>query len=83
MLGLLGIVAMSAHLCVTRALKLADAATAAPLQYALLPWAMLLGWLAFGDVPAAAMLVAAAIIVLVGLVPAWPARRPAARRTSA
>jgi drug/metabolite transporter (DMT)-like permease len=67
LLGALGIVAMGAHLCVTRALKLADAATVAPLQYTLLPWAMVLGWLAFGDVPRPVMLLAGGAIVLAGL----------------
>jgi drug/metabolite transporter (DMT)-like permease len=47
LLGLLGIVAMAAHICVNRALKLADAATVAPMQYTLLPFvarhALLLG----------------------------------------
>jgi drug/metabolite transporter (DMT)-like permease len=75
LLGLLGVVAMLAHLCVTRALKLADAARVAPLQYTLLPWAMVLGWLAFSDVPSPAMLVAAAVIVASGLVLAWSARK--------
>lgn len=75
LLALLGIVAMGAHLCVTRALKLADAALVAPLQYTLLPWAMILGWLAFGDVPRPAMLIAAAVIVAAGLSLAWPSRK--------
>ncbi len=67
LLGLLGIVAMGAHLCVTRALKLGDAARMAPLQYTLLPWAMVLGWLAFGDVPRPEMVVAGAVIIGAGL----------------
>lgn len=67
LLGLLGVVAMGAHLCVTRALKLGDAARMAPLQYTLLPWAMLLGWIAFGDVPRLPMLLAALIIIAAGL----------------
>jgi drug/metabolite transporter (DMT)-like permease len=68
LLGLLGIVAMLAHLFVTRALKLADATTVAPFQYTLLPWAILFGWLFFGDLPHAAMLGGAAIIVVSGLI---------------
>lgn len=80
LLALLGIVAMTAHLCITRALKLADAATVAPLHYTLLPWAMLLGWLVFGDVPGPVMLAAAAIIIASGLALAWLARKPAAQR---
>ena len=67
LLGLLGVVAMLAHVCVTRALKLADAALVSPLQYTLLPWAVLFGWLMFGDVPGAATLLGGAIIIGSGL----------------
>jgi drug/metabolite transporter (DMT)-like permease len=68
LLGLLGIVAMLAHLAVARALKLADAATIAPLQYTLLVWAIVFGWLVWGDLPGRHILVGAAIIVASGLV---------------
>lgn len=67
LLALLGLVAMVAHMCVNRALKLADAATVSPFQYTLLFWAVLFGWLVFGDLPRPAMLVGAAIIVAAGL----------------
>ncbi|WP_127145520.1 DMT family transporter [Pelagibacterium montanilacus] len=67
LLGLLGVVAMLAHMCVNRAVKLADAAVVAPLQYTLLPWAIILGYLFFGDLPRLTMLVGAAIIVASGL----------------
>ena len=66
-LGLLGVVAMTAHVLVNRALKLADAATVAPLQYTLLLWAVLFGWMFFGDAPRPAMLVGAGFIVASGL----------------
>jgi drug/metabolite transporter (DMT)-like permease len=77
LLSLLGVVAMLGHICVTRALKLADAALIAPLQYTLLPWAILLGWLFFADVPGTAMLAGGAIIVLAGLILLIPERRAA------
>lgn len=64
---LLGIVAMSAHILVNRALKLSDAATVAPLQYALLFFAILFGWLFFGDIPHFNVLAGAALIVSSGL----------------
>ena len=63
LLGTLGIVAMLAHICVNRAVKLADAATVAPMQYTLLPWAIILGYLFFDDVPRAVTLIGAAIII--------------------
>ncbi len=65
--GLLGVVAMAAHVLVNRALKLADAATVAPLQYTLLLWAVIFGWLFFGDVPQTSIVVGAGLIVLSGL----------------
>lgn len=67
LLGLLGIVAMSAHMLVNRALKISDAATVAPLQYTLLLWAVVFGWLFFGEVPRLTMLLGAALIVGSGL----------------
>lgn len=67
LLSLLGIVAMGAHMLVNRSLKLADAATVAPLQYTLLLWAVIFGWMFFGDAPRPAMLAGAAIIVASGL----------------
>ncbi len=67
LLTLLGVVALVAHFCINRALKLADAATISPLQYTLLLWAMAFGWLFFGDAPQGRMLLGAAIIVGAGL----------------
>ncbi|PDT43258.1 MULTISPECIES: DMT family transporter [Sinorhizobium] len=67
LLGLLGVVAMVAHVLVNRALKLADAATVAPLQYTLLFWAIVFGWLIFGDTPRLSMVLGAGLIVASGL----------------
>lgn len=67
LLGLLGVIAMLAHILVNRALKLADAATVAPLQYTLLLWAVVFGWLFFGDVPQSSIIIGAALIVVSGL----------------
>ena len=67
LLAFLGVVALLAHVCVNRSLKLADAATVTPFQYTLLVWAVVFGWLVFGDIPRTAMLAGAAIIVAAGL----------------
>ena len=67
LLGLLGIVAMVAHLCVTRSLKLAEASVVVPYQYTLIVWALVFGWLVFGDWPTPAMLAGSALIVAAGL----------------
>ena len=67
LLGLLGVVAMAAHMLVNRALKMSDAATVAPLQYTLLLYAVIFGWMFFGDVPRLTMIFGAALIVASGL----------------
>jgi drug/metabolite transporter (DMT)-like permease len=67
LLAVLGVVAMLAHVCINRSLKLAPAATVVPFQYTLLVWAVVFGWLFFGDVPRPNILIGAAIIVSAGL----------------
>jgi S-adenosylmethionine uptake transporter len=63
----LGIVAGSAHMMITRALKLAPASLLAPLQYSLLLWAIVLGYIFFGELPDSQILIGSVIIVLAGL----------------
>jgi drug/metabolite transporter (DMT)-like permease len=67
LLALLGIVAMVSHVCVNRSLKLAPASVVVPYQYTTIVWAVLFGYLVFGDVPDVWMLSGAAIIVGAGL----------------
>ena len=66
-LFLLGIVSMAAHVCVNRSLKIAPASVVAPYQYTLIVWAIVLGYLAFGDVVGFWTLVGAAVICGAGL----------------
>ncbi len=82
LLSLLGIVAMGAHMCVNRSLKLAPASTVVPFQYTLIVWAVVLGWLVFGDWPGPGVLAGAALIVAAGLVLLWHERRGGERRLS-
>jgi len=67
LLGLLGVVAMVAHICVTRSLKLAEASVVVPYQYTLIVWALVFGWFVFGDWPTSAMLFGSALIIAAGL----------------
>lgn len=67
LLALLGMVAMVAHVCVNRSLILAPASTVVPYQYTTIVWAVLFGYLVFGDVPDAYMIVGATIIIAAGL----------------
>ena len=64
---LLGIVSGSAHLMITRALKLAPASTLAPLHYTLLLWAIVFGFVFFDALPEPRVLIGAGIVVLAGL----------------
>ena len=67
LLSLLGVVAMVAHICINRSLKLAPAAVVAPFQYTLLLWALVFGYFIFGDVPKTPMLIGGAIIIGAGI----------------
>jgi drug/metabolite transporter (DMT)-like permease len=67
LIGLLGAVALCAHVCVNHSLKLAPASVVVPYQYTMLLWAVVFGYVVFGDVPAFWMLVGAVIIILSGL----------------
>ncbi|MEI8145347.1 MAG: DMT family transporter [Alphaproteobacteria bacterium] len=71
LLSLLGVVAMVAHMCVTRSLKLAPASVVTPYQYTLIIWAVLFGWLVFADVPTLSMLIGSGIIIVAGIVLFW------------
>lgn len=66
-MALLGVVSCIAHLLITRALKMAPASTLAPLHYALLLWAIVFGFVFFGDVPGLRILIGAGFVVLAGL----------------
>ena len=67
LLALLGMVAMVAHVCVNRSLKLAPASVVVPYQYTTIVWAVRFGYLVFGDVPDGWMAAGAAIIIGAGL----------------
>jgi drug/metabolite transporter (DMT)-like permease len=67
----LGVVAMKAFACMNRSLRLAPASVVVPYQYTMIVWAVVLGWLVFGDVPDAFTLTGAAIIIGAGLYILW------------
>jgi drug/metabolite transporter (DMT)-like permease len=55
----------------TRALLFAPATAVSPFYYLLLVWAMVIGYLVWGDVPTAGLLVGSAIVVASGLFLLW------------
>jgi drug/metabolite transporter (DMT)-like permease len=75
---LLGMIAVGTlgtlgHFFLIRAFQIVPASTLSPFLYVYLLWATILGWLIFGDVPGAATLLGAAVILGSGL---YVYRRP-------
>jgi drug/metabolite transporter (DMT)-like permease len=62
-----GAISVCALLCVNRSLKLAPASTVVPYQYSMIVWAVMFGYVVFGDVPSIATIAGAVIIVGAGL----------------
>ena len=89
--ALAAVLLLIGYQCIITALRSGDISAVAPFRYSALLWAMLLGYLVFGDVPDAMMVLGAPIIVLSGLYAFYRERirhralaaeiiRPAARR---
>jgi drug/metabolite transporter (DMT)-like permease len=64
--ALAGAISVGALLCVNRSLKLAPASVVVPYQYSVIIWAVIFGYVVFGDVPTLATLIGAAIIIGAG-----------------
>ena len=67
LLMLAAVLLLIGYQCVIMALRTGDISAVAPFRYTALLWAMLLGYVVFGDRPDRYMLVGAAIIVASGL----------------
>jgi drug/metabolite transporter (DMT)-like permease len=65
--ALAGCTSVAALFCVNRSLKLAPASVVVPYQYSMIVWAVIFGFVVFGDVPSLATIVGAAIIIGAGL----------------
>ena len=64
--ALAGAISVGALLCVNRSLKLAPASVVVPYQYSMIVWAVMFGYVVFGDVPPVTTIAGAAIIVGAG-----------------
>jgi drug/metabolite transporter (DMT)-like permease len=62
-----GAISVGALLCVNRSLKLAPASTVVPYQYTMILWAVMFGYVVFGDVPSPSKALGAATIIGAGL----------------
>jgi drug/metabolite transporter (DMT)-like permease len=62
-----GLLAGSAQYCLTEAFRIAPPSVVAPFEYTSLVWAMLFGFLVWGDVPTKLVLASAAVIIASGI----------------
>ena len=71
----IGICGGLAHIILTESYRFAPASLVAPFDYTAMLWALLLGYLVFGELPTALVLVGALIIVAAGLFVIWRERQ--------
>jgi drug/metabolite transporter (DMT)-like permease len=85
LLAFAAVLLLIGYQCIIMALRTGDISAVAPFRYSALLWAMLFGYLVFGDRPDAMMVTGAAIIVLSGLYAFYRERvraRPVAASTT-
>lgn len=73
----LGLVSVSAQYCIVTGFSYAPVYVVGPLEYTTLLWAIMFGWLLFGDLPTWIMLAGATLVVGSGLFVVFSARRGA------
>jgi drug/metabolite transporter (DMT)-like permease len=71
LMSLFGALSIMALACVNLSLKLAAASVVVPYQYTLIVWAIVLGYVVFGDIPDPFMLFGGAVIISAGLYIFW------------
>jgi drug/metabolite transporter (DMT)-like permease len=71
----IGICGGVAHILLTESYRLAPASMIAPFDYTSMLWALILGFLVFGEVPGVFVYIGAAIIVAAGLFVIWRERQ--------
>jgi drug/metabolite transporter (DMT)-like permease len=76
----IGICGGLGHIVLTESYRWAPASLVAPFDYTAMLWALILGYLAFGELPTALVFLGALIIVAAGLFVIWRERALTARR---
>lgn len=71
LLAAIGVLGTVAHLLMTWSLRFAPSATLAPMQYLEIPFATLVGWVAFNDLPNGLAAIGIAVTVGAGLYIIW------------
>jgi len=61
-----GVTSVVALLCINRSLKLAPASVVVPYQYSMIVWAVIFGFVVWGDVPSLSTIIGAVIIIGAG-----------------
>jgi len=67
LVALAGVIAVSGHLCLTRAFSIAPVGVVAPFEYSAMVWASLMGFWMWGHIPGQATIMGAGVIVASGL----------------
>ena len=71
LLVLTGLMGGLGQILLTSAYRHADASVVAPFDYLAMLWAVILGWAVFSEVPGAAVLGGAALVILAGMLIIW------------
>ncbi|MDJ1158507.1 DMT family transporter [Chelatococcus sp. SYSU_G07232] len=71
LLVVIGILGGIGQILLTQSYRFADASLVAPFEYTTMIWALVIGWFAFGELPAATVLIGAAIVITSGLFVIW------------
>jgi drug/metabolite transporter (DMT)-like permease len=70
-----GILGGIGQILLTQSYRFADTSIIAPFEYTTMIWALLFGWVMFGDLPTTTMLTGAAIVAGTGLFIVWREHR--------
>jgi drug/metabolite transporter (DMT)-like permease len=76
----LGLLGGTAHIFLTESYRFASASVVAPFDYTSMIWALVLGYLVFGELPAPLVYAGAALVIAAGLFVIWRERQLGLRR---
>jgi drug/metabolite transporter (DMT)-like permease len=74
-LAAIGVLAGVAHILLTEGYRFAPASVLAPFEYTAMVWAFVLGYVMFGEMPTASVLIGGAIVAAAGLIVIWREHR--------
>ena len=79
----IGILGGIGQILMTQSYRFADASLIAPFDYTTIIWAVLLGWILFGQLPTNTVLLGGAVVTLAGIFVIWREHRLGLRRAKA